>query len=109
MIRREFLQATVLAGAAIAGTRARSAPPSPLGKKSAAYFDCHVHLTQPWFGSSRELVTVDHLLHWMDAHEISRAAVLPLVSPEAFWYPVTTEYVLRETKPHRDRLVPFCA
>ncbi len=45
----------------------------------------------------------------MDVHEVARAAILPLVSPEAFWYPITTDYVLRETAPHRDRLVPFCA
>ena len=73
------------------------------------YFDVHLHLTQGWYGSQRGPVTVQHLLRWMDAHEIAQAAVLPLVSPEAFWYPVTTEYVLRETAPHRDRLVPFCA
>jgi predicted TIM-barrel fold metal-dependent hydrolase len=35
--------------------------------------------------------------------------VLPLVSPEAFWYPVSTDFVLRETAPYRDRLIPFCA
>jgi predicted TIM-barrel fold metal-dependent hydrolase len=45
----------------------------------------------------------------MDAHGIAKAVVLPLVSPESFWYPVSTEFVLRETRPHRDRLIPFCA
>ena len=35
--------------------------------------------------------------------------MLPLVSPEAYPNPVPTEYVLRETAPHRDRLIPFCA
>jgi predicted TIM-barrel fold metal-dependent hydrolase len=45
----------------------------------------------------------------MDAHDIEQAAVLPLVSPEAFWYPVTTNFVLQETREHRDRLFPFCA
>jgi hypothetical protein len=35
--------------------------------------------------------------------------VLPLVSPEATTYLQTPEFVLRETKPHRDRLIPFCA
>jgi hypothetical protein len=71
--------------------------------------DFHVHLTQPWYGSERGPLTSDRLLRWMDAHRISRAVVLPLVSPEAFWYPVTTEFVLRETALHRDRLIPFCA
>ena len=45
----------------------------------------------------------------MDARHIAQAVVLPLVSPEAFWYPVTTEFVLSETRKFRDRLIPFCA
>jgi len=73
------------------------------------YWDIHVHLTQGWYGKARGPLTAQALLHWMDAHQIAQAAVLPLVSPEAFWYPVTTEYVLRETQPFRDRLIPFCA
>src|SRR3990172_8777272 len=75
----------------------------------AGYFDIHVHLTQEWFGRERGPVTADVLLRWMDAHEIAQAAVLPLVSPEAFWYPISTEYVLRECREHADRLIPFCA
>lgn len=73
------------------------------------YIDIHVHLTQEWFERERGPVTADVLLHWMDAHNISQAAVLPLVSPEAFWYPISTEYVLRECRTHSDRLIPFCA
>ena len=45
----------------------------------------------------------------MDAHDISHAVVLPLVNPEASSYPLTTEFVLAETKPYRDRLIPFCS
>ncbi len=107
--RRRFLQtsaAIISLGSSQALLRAQATKSSP---RKLTYFDCHVHLTQPWYGDSHNVVTVDHLLHWMDAHEIARAAVLPLVSPEAFWYPVSTEYVLRETQPHRDRLTPFCA
>ena len=73
------------------------------------YLDFHVHLTQRWFGKGRGPLTARHLLHWMDDHDIAQAVVLPLVSPESFWYPVTTEYVLSETATHRDRLIPFCA
>jgi predicted TIM-barrel fold metal-dependent hydrolase len=71
--------------------------------------DCHVHLTQGWYAQERGAITATHLLHWMDEHTIARAVVLPLVSPEAFWYPVTTDHVLTATAPHRDRLIPFCA
>ncbi|MDC0936456.1 amidohydrolase family protein [Pirellulales bacterium] len=73
------------------------------------YIDFHVHLTQRWFGKKSGPVTAQHLIRWMDNHGISRAVVLPLVSPEAFWYPVTTEFVLRETSVFPDRLIPFCA
>ncbi len=68
--------------------------------------DMHVHLGQPW--ADREPLTADILLRWMDEHKISHAVVLPLISPEAWYYPITTEWVLKETEPHRDRLLPFC-
>jgi predicted TIM-barrel fold metal-dependent hydrolase len=70
------------------------------------FVDIHTHLAQPWV--PRKPLPVDVLLRWMDARGIGQAVVLPLVSPEGFNYPVTTEFVLRETKPHRDRLIPFC-
>jgi uncharacterized protein len=109
MNRRDFLLTTASASMTWpAGANVVAEEPSP-GTTRKKYVDCHVHLTQPWYGDERRIVTVSHLLRWMDAHEIAQAAVLPLVSPEAFWYPVSTEFVLRETRPHRDRLVPFCA
>jgi predicted TIM-barrel fold metal-dependent hydrolase len=108
MKRRDFLSTAASAGITLAA-RGLCAKEERAKAASLGYFDCHVHLTQPWYGDNREHVTVEHLLRWMDAHEISQAAVLPLVSPEAFWYPVSTEFVLRETTAHRDRLVPFCA
>jgi predicted TIM-barrel fold metal-dependent hydrolase len=45
----------------------------------------------------------------MDAHHVDQAAVLPLVSPEASSYPWSSRFVLEQTKPYRDRLIPFCA
>jgi predicted TIM-barrel fold metal-dependent hydrolase len=45
----------------------------------------------------------------MDAHRIAQAVVLPLVSPESSSYLLTTDFVLEQTKPFRDRLIPFCA
>jgi hypothetical protein len=53
-------------------------------------------------------MTVEHLLGWMDANDIAQAVVLPLVSPESSSYLLTSDFVLTETKPHRDRLIPFC-
>jgi len=106
--RRRFMAGIAATGLA-AGARTVSGGLEETATGSVDYFDIHVHLAQPWFGEERGPVTASHLLRWMDAHGISQAAVLPLVSPEAFWYPISTDFVLRETAPHRDRLVPFCA
>ena len=45
----------------------------------------------------------------MDEHNIEQAAVLPLVSPEAFWYPISTDTVIKASRHYKDRLIPFCA
>lgn len=99
--------------AAAAAVRVGCPTPTNAGEaakeKAGEYFDIHIHLTQPWYGTERGPVTATAALRWMDAHGIAQAAVLPLVSPESFWYPISTDFVLRETADHRDRLVPFCA
>jgi predicted TIM-barrel fold metal-dependent hydrolase len=109
MNRRDFFLTSAACGLSSAVGSTLTAGQPLRNSTPHGLFDCHVHLTQPWYGDAQNVVTVAHLLRWMDAHEIAQAAVLPLVSPEAFWYPVATEYVLRETMQHRDRLVPFCA
>jgi uncharacterized protein len=110
--RRMFMHR---AGIATAGALTLSRGARVLAQATAAsdnlfppgtFFDIHAHLAQPWV--PRAPLSVDTLLRWMDARGIGQAAVLPLISPEGFDYPVTTEFVLRETKPHRDRLIPFC-
>lgn len=71
------------------------------------YFDMHTHLGQTW--NSRPPLVAEYLLRWMDAGDIAQAVVLPLINPEASSYPLTTDFVLAQTKPHRDRLIPFCS
>lgn len=72
-----------------------------------AFVDVHVHIgTIPV--NKTDPLTAEDLLRWMDGYDISQAWVLPLVSPEAYPNPVSNEYVLEATKPHRDRLIPFC-
>jgi predicted TIM-barrel fold metal-dependent hydrolase len=44
----------------------------------------------------------------MDAHQVAQAVILPLISPEAWYYPISTDWVLEQTKAHRDRFIPFC-
>jgi predicted TIM-barrel fold metal-dependent hydrolase len=75
----------------------------PKGK----YFDMHTHLGQTW--NSTQVLTAEVLLRWMDANDIAQAVVLPLINPEASSYPLTTDFVLSETQPYRDRLIPFCS
>jgi predicted TIM-barrel fold metal-dependent hydrolase len=71
------------------------------------YVDVHTHLGQTW--NSTQPLSAAELLKWMDANQIAQAVVLPLVSPESSSYPLTTDFVLAQTRPHRDRLIPFCS
>ena len=106
--RRTFCAAALstAAGAAVAAI-ARGDEGEGDAPPEGRYFDMHTHLGQTW--NSRPPLTAEALLRWMDAHEIARAVVLPLINPEASSYPLTTDFVLAQTKPYRDRLVPFCS
>lgn len=97
--RRQFTKG-VVAAAALAAVPARA------GAAGGRFIDVHTHLGQIW-NHTREL-TATGLLKWMDEHEIERAVVMPVVSPEAASFLLTTDFVLAQTKPHRDRLIPFC-
>lgn len=101
--RRAFQQSLV---AFTAGAVVRRSVSAEL-TAGADYTDMHTHLGQTW--NSTETLTAQVLLRWMDAHHIAKAVVLPLISPESSSYPLTTDFVLAETKPHRDRLIPFCS
>ena len=99
--RRSFCAAA--AGAAAASVLARQSRAVTVKRR---FIDMHTHLGQCWT-HTREL-TADGLLTWMDKHDIEKAVVLPAVSPEACSFPLTTDFVLAQTKAHRDRLIPFC-
>ena len=102
--RRQFCRTALAAGAGMAlAANHLPAADFPRGQ----YVDVHTHLGQTW-NSTKPLSAAD-LLSWMDANEISQAVVLPLVSPESSSYPLTTDFVLEQTRPHRDRLIPFCS
>ncbi len=91
----------------LAGTVSLAEPGANPSKRPAGkYVDFHVHLSQPW--NKRGPLTAEMLLRWMDANEIARSCVLSLVSPESWFYPITTQWVLQQTEPFRDRLIPFC-
>ncbi len=103
MNRRSFIQHVAGAAAALAGA-SRTAGAAGSG---GPYVDVHTHLTQGW--ATKAALSVDALLRWMDANNIDQAVVLPLINPESWFYAITTADVLRETRQHRDRLIPFCS
>jgi predicted TIM-barrel fold metal-dependent hydrolase len=74
---------------------------------SGRYVDVHTHLGQTW--NSGEPLTAEALLRWMDANDVAQAVILPLVSPESSSFPLTSDFVLAQTLPYRDRLIPFCS
>ena len=104
MSRRTFCQAAA-AGALSLAAHAASAQEKkfPKGK----YVDMHTHIGQTW--THTQPLSAEELLRWMDAHDIAQAVVLPLTSPESSSFLLTSDFVLAETKPHRDRLIPFCS
>ena len=76
-------------------------------QRARRFVDVHTHLGQTW--NTTQPLTAEALLRWMDSNEVAQAIVLPLVSPESSSYPLTSDFVLAETAPHRDRLAPFCS
>lgn len=104
--RRDFCRGAMASGVGLALAaqvhKANSAE-FPQGR----YVDVHTHLGQTW--NHTESLSAAGLLQWMDQNDIAQAVVLPLVSPESSAYPITTDFVLEATRPHRDRLIPFCS
>jgi hypothetical protein len=101
MTRRRFVGSLAAAGATLQwASLGRAAD----GKYK--FIDIHTHLGTFYWG--REL-SADGLVRLMDKHDIERAVVLPLVSPESSPYPQTTEAALAAQQAHPDRLIAFCA
>lgn len=107
--RRTFHKELFGLGCAVAGIQTATAQSKPAGHELPAgkYVDVHVHLGQPW--NDRGPLTPEMMLRWMDARKVSQAFVLPLISPESWFYPITPGFVLEQTRPFRDRLIPFCS
>ena len=105
--RRAFTRGAIASvAAAPLGTLAARADRPSAKFLPGKFVDVHTHLGQTW--NTTQPLSADELLKWMDANEVAQAVVLPLVSPEASSYPLSSDFVLQQTKPHRDRLIPFC-
>jgi predicted TIM-barrel fold metal-dependent hydrolase len=70
------------------------------------YIDIHTHIGRTW--NEGAALTPEALARWMDEHNVARAVVLPLVSPESSSYLNLTEQALSAAKRFPDRLIPFC-
>ena len=99
--RRRFLASAV--SAAAAGTNLAAADET---RRKIKYIDIHTHIGTFYWGKE---LTADELVRMMDRHDVEKAVVLPLVSPESSPYPQTSEAALAAYKKHPDRLIPFCA
>ncbi len=103
--RRQFLAQALAAAALPSLSRAQENPPTDRGR-GGPYIDVHTHIGRTWNGDPP--LTPDGLLRWMDEHNVAKAVVLPLVSPESSSYLNLTEQALAAARTHPDRLIPFC-
>lgn len=109
--RRNFCRAAIASTWAVAGLKRGTAAGAEKDIRNkiyppGRYVDVHTHLGQ--VSNATAELTVMSLLGWMDANDIAQSVVLPLVSPEAATFPLSSDFVLAETRAHRDRLIPFC-
>ena len=70
------------------------------------FIDTQVHVGPLY--DQHEPLTPKTLLDWMDANDVAMAAPLPLESPEAVSYYITSFEMLRLAKEYPDRFLPFC-
>jgi predicted TIM-barrel fold metal-dependent hydrolase len=101
--RRAFVASGLAAGAA--GLAMRVARAGERARRKIKIVDIHTHLGMFIWGQE---LTPEGLIKLMDAHDIERAVVLPLISPETSLFPQTTHSALAACKAHADRLIPFC-
>ena len=102
--RRSFVSSALSAGTASLGLCTPSHS-FETNRRKIKYIDIHTHLGTFYHG--REL-TPDELVRFMDARDVERAVILPLVSPEASPYPQTSESAIAAHRLHPGRLIPFC-
>ena len=98
MNRRSFCQAATSGLAVLAGRFSApglfAAEPKP--KRASKYIDVHTHIGTTWNGNKE--LTPKGLLEWMDDHDVEKAVLLPLVSPESSSFLLLTEPALKAAK-----------
>lgn len=103
--RRQFLFAAAASGAAWAMRDAPLFSRERIARK-IKYIDIHTHLGAFYFGQE---LTAELLVRFMDQHDIEKACVLPLISPESapITQPVTTAIAAYREFP--ERIIPFAS
>jgi len=76
-------------------------------KTASKYIDVHTHIGKTWNGNKE--LTPKGLLEWMDRHDVEKAVLLPLTSPESSSFLLLTEPALKAAKQHPDRFIAFCS
>ncbi len=103
--RRGFLTAGLTSAVGLAFDRTGRGRSTAASPRKHRYIDIHTHVGRYYWGKE---LTLAGLLKLMDRHEVERACVLPLVSPESTVYPQTSDDALAAFKAHPDRIIPFC-
>jgi predicted TIM-barrel fold metal-dependent hydrolase len=104
--RREF-QLRLAAGFGACYAAVDLAAAAPLERKESKYIDFHTHVGTIWNGNKE--LTPSLLVRWMDEHDVDKAVVLPLTSPESSSFLCLTEGALEAARQFPDRLIPFCS
>jgi predicted TIM-barrel fold metal-dependent hydrolase len=105
--RREF-QLRLAAGlGAWSASSKFQAVAEPAKKRASKYIDVHTHVGTVWNGNKE--LTASLLVRWMDEHDIAKAVVLPLTSPESSSFLCLSEGALQAARQFPDRLIPFCS
>jgi predicted TIM-barrel fold metal-dependent hydrolase len=107
MNRREFHRRLATGVSALCAAQHLTATAAPPGKKASKYIDVHTHVGTIWNGNKE--LTASLLVRWMDEHDVAKAVVLPLTSPESSSFLCLTEGALQAAKEFPDRLIPFCS
>ena len=82
LTRRDFLRGAAAAAPLVSLPRLFAGPAER--RRASKYIDVHTHIGTTWNGNQE--LTPKQLLDWMDAQDVERAVLLPLVSPESSSY-----------------------
>ena len=108
LTRRQFAR-TATVGIGLAAARCilpQRSLAEPI-RRASKYIDMHTHVGTVWNGHKE--LTPANLVRWMDEHDIEKAVVLPLTSPESSSFLCLTEGALAAAKEFPQRLIAFCS